>query len=144
MQNTKECKIRVSSQKRKIDMCRLHFYPYACVVSGLGVSQKNPAPIKIKSALPPPNPKSPPAQKKTRNLMDMEVFLQKEHRNSRRQEVGIRARVWGQGKFNPQCSGPRNWRRMLAAHSCCMLAGFLAFLTASERDGHLSDPLSTP
>ena len=41
--------------------------------------RKIPAPIKIKSALPPPlNPKYPPPQ--TRNFMDMEVVLQKERR----------------------------------------------------------------
>ena len=48
---------------------------------GLFIS-KIPAPIKIKSALP-PQPKYPPP-KKIRNFMDKEVFLQKERRNSRR------------------------------------------------------------
>ena len=44
--------------------------------SGGLLVRKIPAPIKIKSALPPPKPKIPPP-KKTRNFMDM-VFLQKE------------------------------------------------------------------
>ena len=47
--------------------------------------RKIPAPIKIKSALPPspPNPQYLPPRK-TRNFIDMEVFLQKKSRNSRR------------------------------------------------------------
>ena len=57
--------------------------------------RKIPAPIKIKSALPPPQTQIPPP--KTRNFMDMEVFLQKERRNSRR---------------------PSNWHRHFRPQNC--------------------------
>ena len=63
----------------------------------MSLFQKNPAPMEIKSALP-PKPKTQNAPRpKTRNFMDMVVFLQKESKKSRR---------------------PLNWRTRFRPQNC--------------------------
>ena len=54
------------------------------------IIRKIPAPIKIKSALPPPQKEktSPPPLPKTRNFMGMEVFLQKERKIPGAHKIG--------------------------------------------------------
>ena len=71
--------------ENRFGLCWLSRIFVYCGMDGAGVSlfRKIPAPIKIKSALPPPPKLKYPPPKKTRNFVDMEVFLQKERRNSR-------------------------------------------------------------
>ena len=76
------------SRERSLEHCHCHAF-------SVPNFRKIPAPIKIKSALPrPPQTQNTPPQK-TRNFMDMEVFLQKN------------AEVLGAHKIGAAISGPR-------------------------------------